>query len=262
MNVFYRVTDSTVNDRLSAEFVLPDHDEFRELSSKTNYIRISSFALEFCHTIDTLVANHLGAILSKPNLIIDVRGNGGGGDRAYQALLPFVMDHKVTISPVGMSIYCAPDIIKYYKDTRYADCETKADSEGDDATIAMMEAHVGSWSPRELDTISADTVFKSIKKVAIIADRWCASATEGFIQKATQQARVTLYGEHTWGMFTYGDWMKIQMPCLPVYFSSGTKKFYNLGDEDRESVGIAPSVNLDARYPENWVRMVQRDIEK
>jgi len=63
-------------------------------------------------------------------------------------------------------------------------------------------------------------------------------------------------------MFTYGDWMKIQMPCLPVYFSSGTKKFYNLGDEDRESVGIAPKVNLDARHPENWVRMVQRDIEK
>ncbi|MEO1654093.1 MAG: S41 family peptidase, partial [Bacteroidota bacterium] len=51
------------------------------LSDQTFYLRVPSFAN---NTAEMLYTKHQAAILSRPNLIIDVRNNGGGQDEYYQ----------------------------------------------------------------------------------------------------------------------------------------------------------------------------------
>ena len=102
----------------------------------------------------------------------------------------------------------------------------------------------------------------TIKKVAIIANRWCASSTEGFILEALQNKKVRLFGENTAGMISYGDWMKVDAPCLPVNLTIATKKEHLAGNADYESIGIAPALKLDEAHEENWITEVQKNLEK
>lgn len=262
INIFHRVNDA--GEGMPADgFTLSGKLEFKELSDKTNYLRIPDFSYEVHNAIDSIVKANLPVIVSKPNLIIDVRNNGGGGDRSYQALLPIVFDRKMVRDPITASIYASKDIFKNYNDTKYKNCETKQDSVNDDSTIALMARNIGKFTPPDFDdTIMVDTVYRYPVKVAIIANRWCASTTEGFVITASQSNKVTLFGENTAGMCSYGDWRLVGPPCLPIELSMPTKKEYFLNNADYESTGIPPHVILDPQHEEDWINETRQAMEK
>jgi C-terminal processing protease CtpA/Prc len=112
------------------------------------------------------------------------------------------------------------------------------------------------------DTLEIDTIYPYPSKVAIITNRWDASTTEGFTLIARQSKKVTQYGENTGGMISYGNLRKVEMPCLPIYFSLTTTKMYFRNNEDFESIGLEPKKKLDIDKQDKWVEIVQKDIEK
>ena len=236
--------------------------EVSELSPKTTYIKITSFDLNYRDKIDSVIKVNHKLITSKPNLIIDVRNNGGGGDQSYYSLLPLIMAKKYTLSPLTFSVWVSNDILKWYSQDRYKYDETKEDSIESDSTLAMMIRHKGQYTPHEFDTIETDTLCAFPGKVAIITNRWDASTTEGFVLSANQSEKVTQYGENTAGMISYGDWRKVYMPCLPIWLSMPTKKVFFRNNADLESIGIEPKIKLDINQEENWVKTVQADLEK
>ena len=261
INIFHRITDSNLVAS-TTQNNNSRHLEFKELSPTTNYICIPAFNFELHTAIDSLIKTNLKTITTKPNLIIDVRNNGGGGDRSYQSLLPLVLDKKMYPNISAIATYASPETIQYYTDTKYMHCETKEDSLDDDNTLQQMNLNKGKYTTPTPDTLLVDTVYSYPQKVAIIANRWCASATEGFIIDALRSKKVTLYGENTWGMCSYGDWRSANMPCLPITISIPTKRTLAYGYEDIEAIGITPNKKLDPKLDTTWIKIVQNDIEK
>ena len=261
-NIFYRLKDSLLHKKVDSAYTKRELT-FKELSDKTNYLSVPDFGYEMHEAIDSIVKVNLAVITSKPNLIIDVRNNFGGADRSYQALLPLVMDTKTMADPLSISILVSDNILKEYKDTRYKNCETKEDSLDDDKTIELMEQHSGNFTPVTFkDTIEVDTVYSYPAKVAILTNRWCASSGEGFVIKAMQNKKVTLYGENTWGMCGYGSWRTVEMPKLPIVLSVPMMKMYFSNNADYESTGIPPKIRLDPERQGEWVNEVVRVMEK
>lgn len=67
----------------------------KPVSEKTLLIRISSFDYEYVDRIKELIESNKSKICSYENLIIDLRGNGGGTDNAYRPLLPYIYTNPV-----------------------------------------------------------------------------------------------------------------------------------------------------------------------
>ncbi|HMX40475.1 MAG TPA: S41 family peptidase, partial [Saprospiraceae bacterium] len=62
----------------------------QRLSPSTLLLRIPTFDHTQRHHLDSLLAAHTDWLSSTPNLLIDLRGNGGGSDISYQHLLPLI----------------------------------------------------------------------------------------------------------------------------------------------------------------------------
>ena len=73
---------------------------FEKVSENTVLVRIPAFDHAFKKDIDAVIAKHLDTILKTENLIIDIRGNGGGSDVSYASLLPILYTNP--IRTVGM----------------------------------------------------------------------------------------------------------------------------------------------------------------
>ena len=68
-------------------FKLPDSTYFKQISNETNYFRIHSFDFENKTVIDSILKENKEKLISKENLIIDVRNNGGGSDLSYYPMM-------------------------------------------------------------------------------------------------------------------------------------------------------------------------------
>ncbi len=63
---------------------------FFNLSDETTLLRIPSFNSDQKQAINTLIENNKGAIILHKNLIVDLRGNGGGSDACWKEIIPFI----------------------------------------------------------------------------------------------------------------------------------------------------------------------------
>ncbi|MEO1712198.1 MAG: S41 family peptidase, partial [Bacteroidota bacterium] len=79
---------------------------FEQLDKETAYLRIPSFGRESKKFIDKMIKKNQQAIKDSENLIIDIRGNGGGSDVSYDELLPFM--YTQPIRTVGVEFYSTP----------------------------------------------------------------------------------------------------------------------------------------------------------
>ncbi|WP_354353605.1 S41 family peptidase [Pontibacter aydingkolensis] len=64
--------------------------EFKALDKETNYIRLSSFDRGLIDELNAFYESIASDLNSKPFLIIDLRNNGGGDERRYFKLLPYL----------------------------------------------------------------------------------------------------------------------------------------------------------------------------
>ena len=63
---------------------------FRKLGANTLLLTLPSFEGSYKKQIDSLIGVNAGLLQRTPNLVIDLRGNGGGYDYVYQALMPYI----------------------------------------------------------------------------------------------------------------------------------------------------------------------------
>ncbi len=259
--VFYR--NSSQIEKTN-EVALVNSSFFEELSSKTNYLRINTFDFGNKKNIDTILSNNKEKLLSKDNLIIDIRNNGGGSDLSYYPLLPYIMDKKTFKSPIAAtSIWVSKDNFQDYYNERYLyDVTTKQDSINADIEIEELQKQIGKFEPYVKTTSEIDSITTYPKKVYIIQNREVASSTEGFILTAQQSAKVKTFGENTGGFVSYGEWRKLEIPKLSGWISMTQKKMIFYNDADFEMIGIKPDVELDSSHENQWIELVKYEIEK
>ena len=68
-----------------------------EINENTVYLHIPFFYPSEKAKIDSVLQKNETLIKSSPNLIIDIRNNGGGADRSYEELLPYLYTHPIRV---------------------------------------------------------------------------------------------------------------------------------------------------------------------
>lgn len=230
--------------------------EFRELNARTNYLRLSSFDGKLYTYLDSLYRQHERTIQSKPNLIIDLRDNGGGSEACFFGIIPYVYSR-----PIDFAIpeyYVTSENIRRYEEN-LALMEASAARYGENAINiarkrlqAMRAAEPGTFirtGDDAYNTFVLDSVPALPAQVVILQNRGTASSAEAFILLAMQSDKVITMGENTGGYVGYGNVMTTTTPG-GCYTLASTSTRYK-GRAQYEYLGIPPLQPLEAS--DDWI---------
>ena len=184
------------------------------------------------------------------NLIIDVRGNTGGGDAIWEPVEPLLFDH-----------YPAVPEYTLFRNTQknLAFFQRILDEQPDDE-IAKMIVDNCSKSQHEMVRIEEDADDEGLsisplpKKTAIVIDKNTASSAESLIRFAKMycdKARTKVYGnENTWGAQYSGNIIDTPLPNsrICVYYPTCVSSLF-LQEDSNGSSGLAPDVRINLPYP-------------
>jgi hypothetical protein len=241
-----------------------------QLSDSTFYLRIPSFGDD---RGNKLTKKHWKEITSTPNLIIDIRNNGGGQDDNYSLLSDLVYNQPYESK--GVEWYATKNNIKFYEDL-IKNGELKGGEEGllwTKTLIAEMKKNIGGFVIHPMmgkdRLISEDTVYTYPKRVGIIINGGNASSAEQFILTAKHSSKVTLFGkENTAGVLDYSNVIGENFPSNKYKLLFPMTRSRRLPNNPIDYVGIAPDIIIP--YPateqlfgrlDQWAYFVQNYLE-
>lgn len=199
---FIRKSESPIFDKALLGTYTPEFPNGRNtffvalcLSDSTFYIRIPSF-MGLKTQIEQTITFNWANIMSHPNLIIDIRNNGGGQDGEYQALLKLIYTNPYTTK--GVEWYSTPGNIKLFEDALNKG-EIRDGEEGirwTKALLVEMKKNIGGFVVHPFFTEikdvapSKDSIYKYPKRVGIIINEGNASSAEQFLLSAKNSKKV------------------------------------------------------------------------
>lgn len=208
------------------------------------------------------------------NLVIDIRGNGGG-DARWTPYMVLLYDHEGIIP--GPEFRNTPQNIQWHVDYEKTH---KVKSRSGEILKKVSLQHPNSEFIRYPDGGNVkdgnivrkyNKVDKSVKKAAIIIDNANGSNTEAMVSeiKATSY-RTTVFGrDNTSGCLDYSSLSFFHFKYYDCYFAVPTSRRIGLPETGIDATGIAPDVRiplpLPARLTDNideWVIWVAEQLEK
>ena len=151
-----------------------------------------------------------------PNLIIDLRDNGGGNN-GWEKLLPYVYS-KPVVWPGGWLVRASVDNIRMMEeDSSYYSPEQWAKEK---QFVNRLKQNMGQLvnNGSESITIKLDKVRPNPQRVVVLINDICASSSEFLIQIAKQSPGVTVMGSPTAGVMDYGDQRRAaKLPCPDLH---------------------------------------------
>ena len=232
----------------------------RKISDRTFYISIESFDVSNIRAIDSLVKTNDGILRTTPYLIIDIRGNGGGGDDSYGSITPWLYTNP--IYHAGMVELSSMDNIlrwgKFLNDSTIPE----SIKERIKRIIAQLQPHIDQFvQMAEGDSVTLAKTEPYPQKIVVLMDDHCASAAEEFLLMAKQSKKVTLMGQHSAGILDYANVLQAPFPCMPFLFNYATSKSERI-DQGKgiDNVGVQPAIVLTA--DKNWIVEATRYLEK
>jgi hypothetical protein len=235
---------------------------YRPLTTATGYLRIPSFNGGLHAQLDSVY--RLVAAAPPRNLLIDVRGNGGGSDGNVAGLVPFLYTAPFQ-DDQREEYYVTPDNVQRLADY-YRGMQRDSASYGAAAlqhlrtTLRwLQQAPSGQFLTNTTATLKTFTgVATQPERVVILYDRGCASSCETLLFWAKHSTKTTLAGEHSGGYVGYGNVFSVPTPCLGFVLTSTTLRLPN--QVPYEAVGVAPDVSL--KREEDWLMQAQRLLEQ
>jgi hypothetical protein len=226
---------------------LPGQDNPRKLeaailSDSTFFLRIPDFDLSCKPQVDSLLLLYDKEIRQRPNLIVDVRWNTGGGDATFSGLLPFL--YTTPIKQIGAEVLCTLDNLKAWERLKKIIPAKETDVQNQiDALMVLMRAHIGEFATFVADSVIAyPKVIKQPKHVAILINERCASSCEEFLLAARQSEKVKLFGRHTAGVLDYSNVLEFTLPSGKRTLRLPCTRSRRLPDSPIDGIGIQPDV--------------------
>ena len=222
----------------------PRAPRFRVLSAKTALLTLPSFGDHYARLIESLVAAHRREITSRPYLIIDVRGNGGGSDRSYGPLLPLVASN-VTRTPNAEFLatpanVAASEAVCRLPEVSSADCLKFMAP----VIEAMKAAPTGTFvlptGERPVDVDVPRHVLANPRRIAVLIDARCGSSCEEFVLAARQSFKVKTFGRPTFGSLDYSNMRPHDLPSGRHRLFYATSRSLRLPSNPVDASGIAP----------------------
>jgi hypothetical protein len=154
--------------------------------------------------LDSLIRANAEAIASRPLLLVDLRGNEGGGSFTSRALHPYIAsaDRKATPYDSGEAVMLSsPAQIAYAR--RFTGNDTSAFVR---SLVARMEASPGKLVPMEETPAPPPASEPSVPgnwRVIVLVDGGTVSAAEVLVLRALRSSRATIVGGPTAGALDY-----------------------------------------------------------
>jgi hypothetical protein len=211
-----------------------------KLSRNSLYIKIESFSPDYKPQIDSLLHANDTTLNSTPNLILDLRDNGGGSDNSWNELIPYLYTEPIKL--IGADLLATETTISAYK--KYLENKNLSEQTVTNINnkIAKMEKAKGQWiTGNEDETDSSHNPKSFPKKILILINKWCGSSTEEFLLAAKQSSKVILAGENTIGNLDYSNIVEVPFSCFPYTLIYPTTRSRRLNvHQGIDNIGIAP----------------------
>ena len=221
----------------------PDEFFLRRLSPETLWLRLPDFGAEHRTEIEALLERNDAALRSTPNLIVDIRENGGGADSSYEKLMGYLNTRP--IYSIGVEVRDTPRNLAYYEAAA-----SNADLPADTRTVVVdlvdrLRTSNGEWVPffeRGFAIQTYPEVLPFPKRVGIIATG-AASAGDQFAIDARFSRKVTFFGGPTAGAIDFSNVTEAPWPSNPDYqLRWPTTRSQRLLEEPLDNIGVRPDV--------------------
>ncbi|WP_295799179.1 S41 family peptidase [Mucilaginibacter sp.] len=241
---------------------------------KNNVLLTVPSALIDGRYLDSVLIKNEALITSTPNLIIDVRGNGGGNyiwGGIYKIANTIVHPEPKKPGTDDLLLMASEDDAAYLynQSTYYRQKKDSLAIKYYDDIIGKIRANPGKIIGFSFYRAWPDTgkrvVYKYPAHIAVITDKAVASAGEAFINGLKEtSSKVTLYGDNTYGMIDYSSVNALPIgdkSCkwyywgYPVFFSTDIKT------KPINPTGIKPDIYIPAQE-KDWVQWVADDLNK
>lgn len=233
---------------------------FEQLNDQTTYIRIPTFDRTQKKWIDQVLEENKAAITSSDQMIIDIRGNGGGSDASYYELLPFLYTNP--IRTVGVEFLSTPlnnqRMLDFINDPAYE--FTDEEKEWAQTAYDQLDAQKGKFVNLDstiVDIYRLEEVLPQPGKVAILIDQQNGSTSEQFLLAAKQSQKVKLYGVTTYGVLDVSNMYAVKSPCEKYRLHYSLSRSMRIPDMTIDEKGIQPDYYLDRSIPKHhWIQFV------
>ena len=235
----------------------------KPISKKTMLLKIASFGYEYTDRIEKLIRDNKSLIESHENLIIDVRGNGGGTDYSFRPILPYLYTNPVRhLSGEYLVTQTLINSLTNWVNT--ADKEKYDDIENVKKDIKRMKGKVGQFIPystsENFGFTKQDSVYLFPKNIAILMNGGSASSTENFILSAKQSKKVKTFGTPTYGSVDYLSVIEFDINCDKYILYMPTVRMLRAQDYPLDNIGIQPDIYMD-KYVKDWVQYAKDYLE-
>jgi hypothetical protein len=221
----------------------PLRPSFRRVAAGAALLTVPSMQVQYAADVDSVVRTHAADLAGLDLLVIDVRGNQGGGDGTYMPLLPLL--YTDTIVTVAGSVLSSPANIAYYE--RFLDPAGVNSPAWVVEMLAAMRARPGAQIALPATSLAYDRVQPRPRAVAILMDGVGASSTETFLLKARQSSNVRFFGQPTAGIVDYLNPAQHALSCGVTLQSPTIRRSAQLPADAIDNTGIIP----DVRFPWN-----------
>ncbi|WP_417888129.1 S41 family peptidase [Zunongwangia sp.] len=233
---------------------------FEKINNETTLLRIPRFWGPVRQKIDSVINANRETILSSPNLIIDLRNNGGGSDRNYRELIPFLYTNPIRV--VGAEFLSTPlnnqrmlDIVN--KDLYGLDEEVKKWAQKSYDTLSKHIGEFVNLDEKPVRVTTLDTVLENPKNIGIIINEGIGSTTEQFLLAAKQSKKVKLFGTTTMGVLDISNMYFVKSPCKDYELGYSLSKSMRIPEMTIDDKGIQPDFYIDKEIPKyEWIKFV------
>ena len=242
---------------------------FEQLNEDFAYLKIPTFRGTDTQ-IEKLIAAHDSLIRNTPNLIIDLRGNGGG-QNGWIHFLPYLYtqpvfqgyayykiseDNKKEVNALLDAIANQPlseDMKQYF---------TEEDIERKKQEFAEFKDFEGEFFPISGITLKYDSIMRYPENVILIVDEQAGSSTEFFMNLCKQSKKTFTFGRNTFGMMDYqGASSSTALPYPDYYLYIPISKSDWTDKQPTNDNGFEPDVFIPNSIPhDDWVDFVMHSI--
>lgn len=223
-----------------------------KINASTLYLHIPFFYPSEKVKIDSVLQKNEHIIKSTPNLIIDIRNNGGGADRSYQELLPYLYTHPIrSVSVEWLSTKTSQKAIKGFSET-IPNAKTFYEN-----ALKRMIGNEGKFirlNDKPFSIYKQAEIFQNPQNVIILINRFTGSTSEQFVLAVKQSTKVKLLGRPTGGAIDISN-LNIQTSPTGLFeLKYGQSRSLRHPLMHLDDNGIQPDYFMDSTLPEyKWI---------
>ncbi|RFM31126.1 S41 family peptidase [Chitinophaga silvisoli] len=223
--------------------------------SNTVYIHINSFNYESKGAIDSVLKSLHAAIITTPNLIIDLRDCQGGSDASFSNLVPYLYTNP--IRSVMAEFYSTPMNNQMWKDIANREGLDPEEKKTYLDIADLMNSKLGQFVNifgKDVNVLTLNKVLPYPQNIGIIIHENNFSTTEEFILKAKQSKKVKFFGRKTGGALDVSNMIEAKDPAGNFIFEYCISRSLRIPEFPVDDMGLHPDFYLDRTIPETeWV---------